>query len=154
MRAGKSCLTRTFFTHIAMVLSSNVLMECCGEYFHEFLRIQLIILKSKFFVGCSTTFNCLSIYRVLIATIKDMGLCPCPRCFTLKGSFSSLGLLRDMKSRITNLRVYVIAKVLKAREFISSGSTVGGAKVEHSLGEGSWVPVLVSAAASFLPFGR
>jgi hypothetical protein len=53
-----------------------------------------------------------------------------------------------MKSRITNVRVYVTEKVVKAREFIYSGSTVDGVKVEHSLGEGSWVPVLVSTTTS------
>lgn len=86
----------------------------------------------------------LSIYRVLIATIKDMGLCPCPRCLTPKNSFSSLGLVRDMKSRLTNLRVYTMAKVIQARDFIYRyGNTVDGVKVEHTLGEGSWVPILV-----------
>ncbi|KIK34408.1 hypothetical protein CY34DRAFT_55792, partial [Suillus luteus UH-Slu-Lm8-n1] len=37
--------------------------------------------------------------KVLIATIKDMGSCACPRCLTPKSLFSSLGLLEDMKSR-------------------------------------------------------
>ncbi|KAG2336228.1 hypothetical protein BDR05DRAFT_896996, partial [Suillus weaverae] len=36
--------------------------------------------------------------KVLITTIKDMGLCPCPRCLTPKKLFDSLGLIRDMKS--------------------------------------------------------
>jgi hypothetical protein len=50
-----------------------------------------------------------------------------------------------------NLQVYIMAKVVKAREFISSGSTVDGAKVDDSLGEGSWLPVLV-CVATFLQF--
>ncbi|KAG2335975.1 hypothetical protein BDR05DRAFT_1006282 [Suillus weaverae] len=33
-------------------------------------------------------------------------------------------------------------KVTKARDFISSGHTVDGTKVENTLGEGSWVPTL------------
>jgi hypothetical protein len=148
MRAGKSCWTKIFFMPIGMESSSNVLMGCCGESFPEFLRIQPIIPKSASFTDYSTVSNRSSIYRVLIATIKDMGLCPCPRCFTPKSLFNSLGLVRDMKNRITNLRVYITAKVLKAREFMSAGSTVNGAKVEHSLGEGSWVPVLVSTTTS------
>jgi hypothetical protein len=33
--------------------------------------------------------------------------------------------------------------VVKAREFIyTSGNTVDGAKIEHTLGQGSWVPTL------------
>lgn len=63
-----------------------------------------------------------------------------------KGFFSNLGLAKDMNSRLTNLRVYVTTKVVKAREFIYAfGNTVDGAKVEDTLGEGSWVPILVSA---------
>jgi hypothetical protein len=57
-----------------------------------------------------------------------------------------------MKSRVTNLRIYALAKVKKAREFIYDGSTVDGAKVENTLGEGSWVPILVSETVSFLMF--
>jgi hypothetical protein len=85
-------------------------------------------------------------FRVLIATIKDMGSCPCPRCFTPKTLFPSLGLLKDMKSRIANLRIYVSANVVRARKYIyNEGNTVDGVKVDETLGEGSWVPILVSA---------
>jgi len=62
-----------------------------------------------------------SIYRALIATIKDMGLCPCPCCLTPKSFFSFLGLARDMNSCINNLRVYVMAKVVKAHDYIYGG---------------------------------
>jgi hypothetical protein len=99
-----------------------------------------------------TTFlsNCLSFYRVLIATIKDMGVCPCPRCLTPKSFFSFLGLASDMNSRIDNLRVYVMAKVVEARDYIYGwGNTVDGVKVENALGEGSWVPVLVGEMLSY-----
>jgi hypothetical protein len=59
--------------------------------------------------------------------------------------FSSLGHVKDMKNRINRLRVYVEANIAKARGFIYlSGNTVDGGKVEETLGEGSWVPVLVS----------
>ncbi|KAG2055212.1 hypothetical protein BDR06DRAFT_982073 [Suillus hirtellus] len=51
--------------------------------------------------------------KVLIATIKDMGSCLCPRCLTLKSMFTSLGLLKDMQSRISNLQVYVMTNVNK-----------------------------------------
>jgi hypothetical protein len=78
-----------------------------------------------------------------------MGSCPCPRCLMPKGLFSSLGLVKDMKSRLTNLRVYAMVKVVKARELIYQwGNTVDSAKVEDALREGSWVPILVSATDS------
>jgi hypothetical protein len=50
---------------------------------------------------------------------------------------------------MANLRVYVLTKVLKAREFIyKCGNTVDGSKVEQILGEGSWVPTIVSSIGS------
>jgi hypothetical protein len=56
-----------------------------------------------------------------------------------------------MKSRMTDLRVYVSTKVVQARQFIFQwGNTVDGARVGDTLGEGSWVPILVSAAGSML----
>jgi len=77
-----------------------------------------------------------------------MGSCVCPRCLTPKGYFNCLGLVNDMTSRITNLRVYVTAKVVKAREFIyTGGHTVDGSRVEDTLREGSWVPTLVRAVS-------
>jgi hypothetical protein len=95
--------------------------------------------------------NYSSFYRVLIATIKDMGLCPCPRCLTPKSMFSSLGLAGDMKRRLINLRSYTMTKIVQARNFIyGCGNTVDGVKVEYSLGEGSWVPIIVSETV-FLP---
>jgi hypothetical protein len=76
-------------------------------------------------------------------------MCPCPRCLTPKGLFSCLGLVKDMKSCITNLRVYAMTKVIEAREYIyGRGNTVDSAKVDDALGEGSWVPILVSATGS------
>ncbi|KAG2060721.1 hypothetical protein BDR06DRAFT_986857 [Suillus hirtellus] len=81
--------------------------------------------------------------NVLIATIKDMGSCPCPHCLTPKNVFTSLGLRKDMKSRLQNLRVYITTNVVRAREYIYQwGNTVDGTKVEEMLGEGSWVPVV------------
>ncbi|KAG2739784.1 hypothetical protein P692DRAFT_201872909 [Suillus brevipes Sb2] len=92
--------------------------------------------------------------KVLIATIKDMGLCPCPRCLTPKGLFGYLGLAKDMKFRVSNLRVYVTNKVAKAREFIYGlGHTVDGGKVKDALEEGSWVPVLNQFVNKLGPLG-
>jgi hypothetical protein len=77
-----------------------------------------------------------------------MGSCACPRCLTPKSLFDNLGLLKDMKNRITNLRAYAMTNVTKAREFIyKSGNTVDGLKVERTLGDGSWVPTVVSTSS-------
>lgn len=70
-----------------------------------------------------------------------------------KSLFGSLGLVRDMRSRIANLRVYAMARIVQARDFIyRCGNTVDGVKVDHTLGEGSWVPTLVRETAVLLHF--
>lgn len=44
-----------------------------------------------------------------------------------------------------------MSNVVRAREFIyAGGNTVDGAKVENALGEGSWIPTLVSDIAPFI----
>ncbi|KAG2737784.1 hypothetical protein P692DRAFT_201693716, partial [Suillus brevipes Sb2] len=67
--------------------------------------------------------------KVLIATIKDMGSCACPRCLLPKASFDLLGLFRDLRDRFANLRAYCLESVIMARSFIySGGNTVNGSK--------------------------
>jgi hypothetical protein len=62
-----------------------------------------------------------------------------------KSSFDLLGMCRDMRDRFYNLRTYCLERVMEARMFIyKSGNTVDGSKVQTVLGEGSWVPTLVS----------
>ncbi|KAG2054253.1 hypothetical protein BDR06DRAFT_884542, partial [Suillus hirtellus] len=83
--------------------------------------------------------------KVLIAAIKDMGSCPCPCCLMPKATFDLLGLVKDMRDHLTNLQTYCLEKVISAHGFIyESGNTVDGSKVQATLGEGSWVPTLVS----------
>ncbi|KAG2054020.1 hypothetical protein BDR06DRAFT_982558 [Suillus hirtellus] len=82
--------------------------------------------------------------KVLIVTIKDMGLCACPCCLTPKSLFSSLSLLWDMKSHVVNLQ---------AREFIyKCRNTVDGSKVKQTLGEGLWVPTMNKFVNKLEPF--
>jgi hypothetical protein len=53
-----------------------------------------------------------------------------------------------MRSRVVNLREYVMTRIVKARDFIyKNGNTVDGVKIQHTLGEGSWVPTMVSETA-------
>lgn len=68
-----------------------------------------------------------------------------------KSLFASLGLLKDMKRRTTELRVYSMTAVTQARDYIYKwGNTVDGLKVAQTLGEGSWVPTIVSTNRSLM----
>ncbi|KAG2740132.1 hypothetical protein P692DRAFT_201842539 [Suillus brevipes Sb2] len=89
--------------------------------------------------------------KALIATIKDMGSCPCPRCLLPKASF---GLFRGLQDRLANLRAYCLESVVMARSFIfSGGNTINGSKVQVTLGEGSWVPTVNAFAEKLGPLG-
>jgi hypothetical protein len=143
--AGKYYLIPSSFTHTIMESCFNVPMEYSEGSFHESLLIRRITRRSApfVFVSHANFYHCI---RVLIATIKDMGSCPCPRCLIPKVSFNLLGLFSDMQDRLTKLRIYSLARVMEARECIYGwGHTVNGPKVQTILGEGSWVPTVVRA---------
>ena len=83
--------------------------------------------------------------RVLLATIRNNGLCPCPRCLVSKSELDRLGLRRDVSIRINKFREYVADKVDIARKAIynlakSFQSTV----VQDLLQSFSGVPTLAS----------
>jgi hypothetical protein len=107
--------------------------------------------KCAIFSSFHSSFKSYHSCRVLIATIKDMGACPCPRCLIPKASFDLLGLYRDMRDRVTSLRTYSLAKVTEAREYIYRwGNTVDGSKVQTTLGQGSWVPTMVRLTLQYI----
>jgi hypothetical protein len=85
----------------------------------------------------------------LIATVRDKGLCPCPRCFVLKSEIDKLGQKLDARYRITQARSYVGDIITSARNFIYKlGYGVGSAAVERLLKEKSWVPTRVRRSFS------
>lgn len=97
-------------------------------------------------------------YRVLLATVRDKGFCPCPRCEILKSKFDKTGLIHDMRARITRARIYLSRKIRRARNFIyNKGYAVGGTVVERVLKATSLVPTIVSSVSGvqevvYVPF--
>jgi len=85
------------------------------------------------------------LFRVLLATIRDKGLCPCPRCLVPKVKLDRLGLRRDVIVRITQLRTYLAGKVSSAHKAIYNfAKPINGAAVEDLLKAFSGVPTEVS----------
>ena len=83
--------------------------------------------------------------RVLLATIRDKGLCPCPRCMIPKSKFLQVGWWNDIKARVSQARTYMQDKVVAARHAIYRlGVPIKGVTVEHLLKDYSLVPTLVS----------
>lgn len=84
-------------------------------------------------------------YRVLLATIRDKGNCPCPRCLIPKSQFNRIGYLQDLSQRMKQLRTYFTEKVTQARNAIyTCGAPIKGDLVESILKPFSLVPTIVS----------
>ena len=84
-------------------------------------------------------------HRVLLATIRDKGICPCPRCLIPRTEFHRLGLLSDMSHRTSQIHTYMWDKVAAARNAIYKlGSPIKGTVPEAHLKATSLVPTFVS----------
>ena len=87
-------------------------------------------------------------FRVLLATIRDKGLCPCPRCLIPKKKLDCVGHIADANIRINQARKYqnIMELVKKARKAIyEQGAPIGGVYVQRLLKPTSSVPTLVSS---------
>ena len=113
-------------------------------YILDSLHTLLIILRSKvipFFVDLGAhPFN-----RVLLATIRDKGLCPCPRCLVPKSKLDQTGTKHDSNFRLKNACTYLLDQVRAARDAIYRlGMAIAGAVVDRLLKVTSSVPTVVS----------
>ncbi|KIK35833.1 hypothetical protein CY34DRAFT_35436, partial [Suillus luteus UH-Slu-Lm8-n1] len=92
--------------------------------------------------------------KVLLATIRDKGNCPCPRCLTPKSLFNRTGYLYDIPQRMKRLRRYFAEKVSQARNAIyTRGAPIKGGLVESLLKPFSLVPTINSFVDRLSPFG-
>jgi hypothetical protein len=89
--------------------------------------------------------------RVLIATIRQLGGCPCPRCLIPTAQIHNLGTSNDRQQRTTLVRSDVSRSplVATARNFIyQQNYGVDSTRVESLLKPDSWVPSSVSMSMS------
>ena len=91
---------------------------------------------------------CLS--RVLIANIKNLGQCPCPRCTIRLNEVQGLGKPTDTQKRANVRRPTnkLFCAVRKAWKAIYKGYKVSGTCVDRLLGGASQAPNTVCAAAT------
>ena len=71
-------------------------MEFSVNSIHVFLSMVLITLKSILFLQIKFMFID-HFHRVLLALIKSLGCCPCPRCHIQQDQIRDLGTVNDMK---------------------------------------------------------
>src|ERR1700676_583139 len=88
-------------------------------------------------------------HRILIASIRNLGRCPCPRCLIPLDRVANMGMRRDMAQRRTLAQIDDVKRrnrVETAREKIyEKGYVVDSKAVEALLQEESLVPTAVSA---------
>jgi hypothetical protein len=93
----------------------------------------------------------LSIHRILLAGIRDKGLCPCPRCLIPKADIHKLGQATDFASRIKKARTYIGDVICNARNWIYEGGLgIASAAVERVLKPESWTPTLVEPVKNYV----
>ena len=134
-------------------LSSSVLMVSHSACILEYSHIQLTIQKSKYsnilFLGMYAEWD-----RVLLASLHNLGACPCPRCKVEKSQILELGMKRDKNRRLREEQVdndSYRRKVKSARQYIfEQGKGIESAAVEDLLSEESYVPITVSMPAFLL----
>ncbi|KAG8919545.1 hypothetical protein FRC01_001237 [Tulasnella sp. 417] len=85
--------------------------------------------------------------KVLLATIRNLGDCPCPQCYVRKREIHKLGTVQDINLRKSKARVDDAERrerVTLARDFVYGDlrSTVSGIAVENVLKELSEVPTM------------
>jgi len=93
--------------------------------------------------------NSYNYFRVLIASIRNLGSCPCPRCLIPLNRVPNMGKNRDMAQRISLARVDDLhrrGRVKSAREIIYVNNYKTDSKaVEDLLKKDSLVPTAVGA---------
>ncbi|KAJ7174906.1 hypothetical protein C8R46DRAFT_1161271 [Mycena filopes] len=142
--------------------SAEVLTHCRRELMHAIWRLMLdgefieackhgIVVEcpdgvSRRFYFRVFTYSADYPEKVLLATIRNLGHCPCPRCLVTKDKLDQLGTVRDAKTRVQERRVddegYRFY-IRKARDWIYRlGKVIRAQKVEGLLAAKSLVPTV------------
>ena len=135
--------------HTFMVFLWDVLMAFSVKSFPEYSHILQTTQRSMPLSDLRNSAHSKG-YRVLVATIHDMGRCPCPWCTVKKEDLHTLGTTSNTNSRVTKLQHdndNFRAIVEQAHNNIYQNSFALHSKpgVEQFLKEESLLPTLVSS---------
>ena len=148
MQSGHTYWMKNSCMHMSMVSLSNALMGDFTISIPESSLILQITLRSELmqlnlYFKIADKFNS----RVLLATIRNLGSFPCPRCLIAKARMPKVGTIVDDKQRENNKRVAndaLFSNIELARTWIyNEGLGVKSAAVERLLSPTSQVPTVV-----------
>lgn len=119
-----------------------------GDSFPESSHILQIIQKSVLrFLDCSVISNPYHQTRVLVATIRDQGRCPCVRCLVTTPEIPSLGTTEDRMLRQTQPRLDSKERQQRVKDardkLYREGYVITGDHVDGVLKDESLVPTQV-----------
>ncbi|KAJ7330330.1 hypothetical protein DFH08DRAFT_926009 [Mycena albidolilacea] len=151
--------------------SAEVLTHCRRELMHAVWRL---LLDNEFLEACKHgiviecpdgisqrfyfrffTYSADYPEKVLLATIRNLGKCPCPRCLVEKDRLDQVGNIRDDNVRVESARAdnkQFRSYVERARSWIyRQAKAIKSVKVEGLLYAKSWVPTknAFSSVASY-----
>jgi hypothetical protein len=133
----------------------GIVIQCCdgvNRRFYPRIFTYSADYPEKYVALCLFFSSCVPdcTLRVLLASIRSKGLCPCPRCLIPLSRVHNMGMTLDMKQRETLARVDNEDrrwKVNSAREIIyKKNYAVDNDNVETLLQPQSLVPTSVSAS--------
>ncbi|KAJ3809810.1 hypothetical protein F5876DRAFT_77388 [Lentinula aff. lateritia] len=139
--------------------SKEIITHCSRELYHaiwrfllddEFIHAYRYGIVIKCFDGVEHriyprffTYSADYPEKVLLAAIREQGLCVCPRCLCPKTLLDQMGTHRDFKLRMKKLRNFLVDKVTTAREYIyRKGYGIRSVYVEGLLKATSSVPTM------------
>lgn len=125
---------------------------CCCDGLKRRFYLRIFTYSADYpekYVDYECTIKIINSYfiRVLIATVRNLGGCPCPRCLIPKARIPNMGMSRDRQQRATMERDDERRRVMvsSARKLIYEDNyAVSSAPVERLLKPQSWVPTSVS----------
>jgi hypothetical protein len=110
-------------------------------------HILLTIVKSKSHCANPHADGTQKNHRILIASIRNLGRCPCPRCLIPLDRVANMGMRRDMTQRESLARIDDVdrrGRVAAARKSIyEKNLSINGVGVKRLLQEDSLVPTAV-----------
>jgi Plavaka transposase len=147
MKYGMYCWTTSSWRPTNMGLFSNVPTVSYVASIHAYSLIQLITPRSKqSLYKLTTSVTSLTCpCRMLLAALRDKGLCLCPRCLVPRDALDKLGQVRDSQGRTSRARIFDLDWITRARNVIYRlGFPVRSAAIERMLKPTSLAPTVVS----------
>ncbi|KAG8768938.1 hypothetical protein FRC12_005262 [Ceratobasidium sp. 428] len=150
----------SLLTHLRRELMHSVMQELLDA---EFLQAWQHGIKIKCADGITRrvfprifTYSADYPERVLLATIRDKGACPCPRCLVPLKHAHKMGTPSDMRMRAKNARRDNLTRqklIQRARGLINTdGKAVDNVEVQRLLQPHSYVPTENAFSRRLLPF--